>query len=380
MNDIHGCMLLTYMANPFDYQHPVAATRLIDRLGELDTLQRAAADSVAIRLAAPRRFGKTSVLDAHIAAIEAAGHRAVRVDLSRVATIVDVAGRFARAYAGLPRTRERVVDRLLARLGVTIGPGGVSLQVAGSPQPPRTDHARDVLAELLDAPRLLHEADKGLTVVCLDEFQDLLTADDKLDGLVRSVVQHHRNGVAYVYAGSAPSLMRALFADRERPLFGQARPLDLPPLPPEESVADVLRFAEEEGVTLDPGAVQRLVALAAGHPQRTMLLAAHLFDLTDAGDDAPDLAAVALDRALAETSDVHESTWDGLRRAERAVLTALADGEPPTGQRTAERHRIARGSLQAALDRLASQEIHVVTSDGRPTLVDPLLREWLRRR
>ena len=373
-------MLPTYMANPFDYQHPVTAPRLIDRGGELDALQRAASDAVAVRLAAPRRYGKTSLLDAHIASMRSAGHRAIRVDLSQVATIVDVAGRFARAYAALPAGRERVVDRLLARLGVTIGPGGVSLRVAGDQAPPRAEHARDVLAELLDVPRLLHEADAGLTVVCLDEFQDLLTADDKLDGLVRSVIQHHREGTAYVYAGSAPSLMRALFSDRERPLYGQARPLDLPPLPAEDAVPDILRLATGEGVDLDAGEVARLVELAAGHPQRTMLLAAHLFDLADRGDERPDLAAAALGLALAETRDVHEAVWDSLRRAERAVLTALADGEPPTGQRTAERHRIARASLQAAVERLVAQEVHVVATGGRPEVVDPLLREWLRRR
>jgi uncharacterized protein len=80
------------MANPFDYQHPVAAPRLFDRDEELDALQRAAADVVAVRLAAPRRYGKTSLLDAHIASMRAAGHRAVRVDLSQVATITDATG------------------------------------------------------------------------------------------------------------------------------------------------------------------------------------------------------------------------------------------------------------------------------------------------
>jgi hypothetical protein len=366
--------------NPFDYQHPVAAGLLIDRLGELDALQRAAADGVAIRLAAPRRYGKTSLLNAHVAAMHAAGHRAVRVDLSRVATIADAAGRVARAYGALPAGRERVVDRVLSRLGVSIGPGGVSLRVAATATPPRAEHARDVLAELLDVPRLLHEADAGLTVVAFDEFQDLLTADEDLDGLVRSVIQHHGAGVAYVYAGSAPSLMRALFSERERPLFGQARPVDLPPLPADETVGDVLRIAAEHDVTLDPFALRRIVALAAGHPQRTMLLAAHLFDVADREPETVDPAAVALDRALAETGDVHQAVWDALRRPERAVLTALADREPPTGSRTADRHQIPRASLQAALGRLVADEVHVTTRDGAPALVDPLLAEWLRRR
>jgi uncharacterized protein len=368
------------VSNPFEYQSPVAATALIDRLDELDELQRAAADGVAIRLAAPRRFGKTSLLNAHIASMREAGHRAVRVDFSKVATIVDVAGRAAHAYAELPGQREKLVDRVLARFGVTIGAAGFSLRVAGSASPPRAEHARDVLAGLLEVPRLLHESDGGLTVVCFDEFQDLLTADARLDGLVRSVIQHHRDGVAYVYAGSAPSLMRALFADRERPFFGQARPLELPLLPADEAVADIDRLAEQAGVELDSATLGRLVELGAGHPQRTMLLAAHLFDLTDRGHDAPDLAAVALARAVRETHDVHQSVWDGLRRADRAVLTALADGDAPTGARTAQEHQIARTSLQGALERLVAEEVHVMSRDDRPDLVDPLFREWLRRR
>jgi hypothetical protein len=111
-----------------------------------------------------------------------------------------------------------------------------------------------------------------------------------------------------------------------------------------------------------------------------MLLASHLFDLTDRGDGAPDLAGRALDLAVDETRDVHEAVWDGLRRGERAVVTALADGEPPTGERTAGHHRISRASLQSALERLVAEEVHVLPRDGRPALVDPLFREWLRRR
>jgi hypothetical protein len=335
-----------------------------------------------VRLAAPRRWGKTSLLDAHVEAMRETGHRAVRVDFSKVATIVDAAGRVVRAYAGLPAGPGRPFERLLARLGVSVGTGGLSLGLGPAPPRERAEHARDVLAEVLDAPRLLHEADGGLTVVCFDEFQDLLTADEQLDGLMRSVIQHHRGGAAYVFAGSAPSLMRALFAERERPLFGQARPLELPPLPAGDAVGDVLELAAAHGVALDPAAVRRLVAFAEGHPQRTMLLAHHLFDLTERGGDDPDpdLAARALDAAVEETRDVHQAIWDGLRRPERAVVTALADGEPPTGSRTAERHRVPRATLQAALERLAADEVHVTVRSGRPALVDPLLGEWLRRR
>ena len=200
--------------NPFDYQRPVEPAVLIDRRHELDALQRAAAGAVAIRLAAPRRYGKTSVLAAHIGAMREVGHRALLVDLGQVTTTGDVATRVARAFAELPGDPRRIFDRLLSRMSLKLGVTGLTLSVSGQPAAREPERAREILVELLDLPRVLHESDGGLTVVCLDEFQDLVSADRSLDGLVRSVIQHHGKAAAYVYAGSAPSLMRALFADR----------------------------------------------------------------------------------------------------------------------------------------------------------------------
>ena len=367
-------------ANPFDYQRPAQASVLIDRIEELDALQRAAADTVAVRLAAARRYGKTSLLAAHAQAMRQVGHRAVRVDFSQVATVADAAGRVARAFAGVPGDPRRTFDRLLARLGISLGVAGLTLSVSGRPATAEPERARSVLADLLDLPRLLHDTDGGLTIVCLDEFQDLLTADVALDGLVRSVIQHHGRAAAYVYAGSAPSLMRELFGKRERPLFGQARPLELPPLPAAETVEDVLAIASAHDAPLDPDAVRRIVDIGAGHPQRTMLLAHHLFDITTAGERVGDAAGASLERALHETGDVHRTVWDALARSDRAVVTALADGLAPTGSRTADLHRIPRGTLQHALERLVSAEQHVILRDGVPTLIDPLLAIWLERR
>ena len=376
-------MFFAYMApvgNPFAYQGPVRPDALIDRRSELDELQRAAANRIAIRLVAPRRFGKTSVLDAHVQSMRAVGHRALRVDLSRVGTVADVAARVAAAYAGLPADPARAVRRWAARLGVELGVGGAKVVLGPAARQVVADDARGALLDLLEIPARLHAADQELTVVCFDEFQDLLVADDGLDGLLRSVIQHHGDAVAYVYAGSQPTMMRALFSDRERPFYGQARPLTLPALPSGEAAEDVERLIRDGG--LDPGdAVDRILAFSGGHPQRTMLLAHHLFELLDTRADVADPAAAALDAALAETSDAHQAVWDALPRPDRIVALGLADGIPPTSPRLAEEHRIPRSSLQSALRRLRTAEQHVVDdAAGRPGLLDPLLGEWLRRR
>jgi len=365
--------------NPFIYQGPVPRTHLIDRRAELDALQDAAANRVAIRLSAPRRFGKSSLLEAHIATMREAGHRAVRVDLSRVATVGDVAARIAHAYSELPADPRRTVRRWAGRLGISAAPAGVGVSIA--PAPPRLgpEEARTALLQLLDIPKTLFELDEGLTVVCFDEFQDLLVADDALDGIVRSVIQYHAESAAYVFAGSQPSLMRALFSDYERPFYGQARPLSLPSLPVGEAAEDIEGILARDG--LKPvSAVDELLVFSGGHPQRTILLAHHLYELLD-GETPDDPASAAIDLALAETADAHQAVWDGLDRNERVVLLAFADGQAPAGSIVSEQHRIPRSSLRDALLRLVTdQQLVGEDENGHPYLLDPLLGEWLRRR
>jgi hypothetical protein len=365
---------------PFPFEGPVPPELLIDRGGELDVLARRAADRVGVRLAAPRRYGKTSVLLAHAARLREAGWRTAHVDFSRVSDLTDVARRFAAAYAplDLPWTRAHLAAPL-ARLGVSLSAAGPGVSLARRPPAPDQQAAEAVLHRLLDLPLDLWNADRTPTLVVLDEFQDLLVARDDLDGLLRSRIQYHADAAAYVYAGSEPSMIRGLFDTRERPLFGQADPLDLGPLPVDETLDDLARRFAAEG--MDPGeALGELVLFADGHPQRSMMLAYLLSDrLADGVEATPALAAAVIDDALERTRPAHQALWGQLGRSERALLAAVADGMAPTSRTLAADHGLGRGTLNAAAGRLADQG-HLIRRPRDTRLVDPLLGEWLRRR
>jgi hypothetical protein len=74
---------------------PISPELLIDRHSELEILARRAGDRVGVRLAAPRRYGKTSLLVAHAAELRGTGWRTAHVDLGRVSDLTDVARRIA---------------------------------------------------------------------------------------------------------------------------------------------------------------------------------------------------------------------------------------------------------------------------------------------
>ena len=369
-----------HQGTPFPFEGPVAPSLLIDRESELTLLARRAADRVAVRLVAPRRYGKTSVLLAHAERLRASDWRTVHVDFSRVADLTDVARRIAAAYGGLDSHWLRShLSGLLARLGVTLSVAGPAVNVGPRPVSNQPEAAETVLLEMLDLPLTLWRRDEIPTLVVFDEFQDLLVARGDLDGVLRSRIQYHGDAAAYVYAGSAPSMMRELFEGRERPLFGQADPLTLGPLPLAPALEDLLaRFEAEQ---LDPGAaLSELVVFAAGHPQRTMLLAYLLADRLGLGQPAtPALAAAVIDDALQRTAPSHQTLWQQLGASERNVLAAVADGTAPASRALAFEHRLARTTLNAAAGRLADQG-HLVRSREDTHIVDPLLAEWARRR
>ncbi|WP_320670417.1 AAA family ATPase [Patulibacter defluvii] len=367
---------------PFPFEGPVPPSLMIDRQRELALLARRAADRVNVRLVAPRRFGKTSVTLAHARTLRESGWRTAHVDLFRVADVTDVARRVAAAYAALdvPWIRAHL-SGLLARIGVGLSASGPTVTVGPRPPAGHGADAEALLLELLDLPLTLWNRDQTPTLVVFDEFQDLLVARRDLDGLLRSRIQYHQDAAAYVFCGSEPSMMRELFEARARPLFGQATPLTLGPLPLADVAAELAARYGDEG--LDPGlALGELVAFAAGHPQRTMLLAYLLAErLADGQPGTPAVAREVIDEAIAQTAAGLRAMWNGLDANERAVLAAIADGVAPSSTALAASHGVARSTLNNAAERLVDQGHLQRDGDrGAIAVVDPLLAEWVRQR
>jgi hypothetical protein len=365
--------------NPFRYSEPVPASELIDRDEETTLLVETAVSGNNSRILAPRRYGKTSLLNRLGEALAQEGWNAVYVDFFGVLTLADVAARVERAYAlqlegkvaawfaGF-RRRLRPSLRIGADEGVS---ADLELALDPAAEPP--------LLERLAIPKRMFERTGTRTLVVFDEFQDVLTASDRADAVIRSEIQHHGDAASYVFAGSQLGMMRSLFADKRRALYGQARALDLSPLDPTD-VATYLdgRFRatnREIGDALDP-----LLDLTRGHPQRTMLLAHLLWERTPPGGRAGDQEWLgASEQAMLEVQDELRAIWTGLSPGQRRVLTSVAEnreGIYAAGRRYGgSRGGAAKAAVDALLD---SGEIHP-DADARTgyRVVDPLLGGWV---
>lgn len=362
--------------SPFTFDRPVPPEDLVGRSDIVASLHDRAAHGRFVLLAAPRRFGKTSVIRrlAHDGAATGDLH-VVHVDLLGVQEIDDVIRRFGRALDGLPTegALRRALQSIVRRapdLAANIGWGALSV-TARRPPP---EKAESTLESMLDLPEKASEQLGAPVLVVLDEFQDIDRAQNA-DTTIRSVIQH-QDRVSYLFAGSEPSTMEAIFGDRRRALYAQAERIRLGPLPDDELGAFLEdRFAStERGISFD--ALMEYLTFVEGHPQRSMLLAHHLWQATQPRTAASiETLHRAVENALEAFSYEGASTLSGLTESQAKVLRLLAHGEPLHGT-TARHLGLAKSTASNALDRLRSAAI---AAGDPPRPLDPLMAEWLRR-
>ena len=366
--------------NPFVFYRPLDPRDLVDRENELAILEERVRDGVNTRLSSPRDYGKTSLLHRAIADARAKKVGAVLVDLYGVRTAGQMAAQIENAYATLPAGALSSAWAALRRRGGSVGfqspLGGATLAFGAG------EAGHRALLDALNLPRQLHERTGQPVLVVFDEFQGVLKAD--LDGLIRSVIQHHGSGVTYVFSGSHPGMMRALFADRKRPFYGQAAPLELGRLP-RVALADYIsaRFQETDR---DVGEVFGLLLdLVDGHPQRAMLFAHLLWRNTPPGREAGEEGWLrTYEEAWGYLQGDFEATWDSLSAVEAGVVDAVAAGvQSLTGKAGREIFGLPAGSTAfEAATRLVDRGLLSRAGSGRKavlTPVDPVFARWVVR-
>ena len=362
--------------NPFVYSHPLAAEDVIDRDSETEELLRHAVGGHFVRLFAPRKYGKTSLLNRALRDAERQeGLIPVQVDLYRVSSIADVAVRFERAYAKhLKGALRATIERFLQKtgIGLSLGAYGISAKLQLDP---RADPL-PALHALLDLPLRLEEGGGYRAFIALDEFQDVEKVAD-LDGLIRSHIQHQGQVASYVFSGSEPALMKQLFEHKDRPLYGSAVPMRLQRLGNTDVAAYIVeRFAASKrdvGEALNP-----LLDTAQGHPQRTMLLAHRLWAETRRGATATlddwDRAHAA---ALTELGPEFDALWRGFDTSQQKTLRALIAGNgSPYRADVRQRLELTKDMVRKALPRL-SAKADIEQREGKHAIVDPLFAEWV---
>ena len=353
--------------SPFDYTGPLPPERVQGRDELLAELTRRVTARTPTALLGPRRFGKTSVLGRLAADLTEA--TTITVDLMPVQSSLDAARALLAALLDTGAAVSRDATQVAASIGVNLVALRGEIRATRASQ--RPDPA-DAFANLVDT--LVRTALRRPTIVVFDEFQQIATVAGGT-AVLRAALQHHYKDIGLLFAGSAPSAMRDIFANHDQPFLHQADIVEIEPL----TLPAVQQIIDDGFVRTGrrPGAAASLIHdFTAGHPLRTMQAAhatwLHAEQLP--GDHAWGEALSTVRRAaLPSVSALYEQ----LSVVQRKVLRILANGGSIYGTAAHRLDLDSKGSAQAARSALLADG-HLTVDEGRDRVTDPFLADWLR--
>ena len=364
--------------SPFVFDGPAPPEDVVGRDIEIAALTDRAMHGRFVLLYAPRRYGKTSLI--HRIRSDAAESKeltVVLVDLLGVQTMDDIGNRIGHSYRELSTSGFGAALRKLANrspeLAAEIGIGPAKLGVKrGEVDTPR------LLEDLLRLPFDTAQRTGGRVLIVMDEFQAIADVANA-EAVIRSTIQHQRDHVSYLFAGSEQSMLTTIFGDNTAPLYGQAEQFRLGRLF-NEALAP---FVEDKftGTGRDVGsALPYLLDEARGHPQRLAFLAHHLWEATGV-DGVADEETWRAARAVAMGRSHHEFVAiDGaLEAGQRKTARLLAWDEPLYGA-AAGRLGLPKGTARKAAEALERRGLAWRPFTEGLELVDPLFAAWLRER
>lgn len=381
--------------NPFEYGRELNRDELVDRTDELRQVTRAIENTGKLFLIGPRRYGKTSLLNAAAVAAEEQDIVVLRYDAER--------------YESLDLLGEALLTAATRRLATTVERAGALLKSAASKLKPEVSYdlaeqtvsvtigakeagsGKDlpVLVDVLDAIEKLAQATDRDVVVIIDEFQHVVAlGGEAAERQIRAAVQRHRRA-GYIFAGSATRLLADMTGDQGRAFYKLGARLFLGPIPRPEFSAFLRSGFECAGFTIDDAAITRLLDLAEDVPYTVQRLAHECWEIlreAAAGGAPAHLDAAGVDvslaRVLKQEDAAHTQIWNSLTTQQKRVIKAivLERGRGLFSADVARRRRVPTPTMQTALRALdARGTVREEEEAGtvRYRLEDPLFGHWI---
>ena len=370
--------------NPFHYGTPVRGDLFTGRQTELRAIEARMRDGINVVVTAPRRYGKTSLLERAADDLEGRGASIIRLNVLRCSDLGTLAaqltsaayrlrgGRWRRARQGIPE----FVRRLRVSPAVTFDESGRPAFAFGPAL-----SAGDAETLVADVYAILAELSlRQPACLMLDEFQAITDLGRQLPRLLKALADEHPS-VSLVLAGSKRHLMEELVVHQGAPLYNMAERLALGPIDPLTMAAFVRRRAAEGGKPMALGVAERIIDLAGPVPHDIQRLAYETFDAAREGIVADDVAA-GLDQAVAHEAADFAERFARLGIGQRRVLAALAENVRTEQPYTAEFARrvgyAGPPGVRRAVIALEQEEVIEHRSDAL-VVTDPFFAWWLRR-
>lgn len=230
--------------NPFKYGKVVSGTYFYNRKTELARIKSTLSGGNNLVLYAPRRYGKSSLVNKALNELEKEGYTTVYVDFMGIYSREVFIKNYSKAIVEKEKTSIEKVVKKLGKLIRGIVPA-VSFDTLGNPQFSFSwiegNSKEATLEDVIDLPEKLASS-KNKWIIAFDEFQEITKLNgESFEKILRSIIQHHKN-VSYLFLGSRTHLLKDMFSNKNRAFYNSAMLMSLDLI----NKRDSLRYLEKK--------------------------------------------------------------------------------------------------------------------------------------
>ncbi len=375
------------MANPFRFGQVVSGDLFCNRKSEIKQITRDLTGGQSIVLYSPRRYGKTSLLQAVSKELRTRKILYGNADFFACNSSEKVVNAVSRATAKAIiddlKSIEKFVKRAAqiftrARFSIRYEPNGTGsfgISPEFSSQATSIDNLSDVFSGLSS----YLKKSKKRAVIVLDEFQQIIRVNSNLEAEFRTIIQQ-QDRVAFAFLGSRTQLLKDMFSNEKRPFYHAAKIMELGPIETEALAEFIKSRFKKIAVSISDELALKIATRVKGHPDYAQRLCSHILDGLEAKTVSEEFIEQGVSRMLSSLTPSFAGIFEELPLRESQVMTILAEHGPlrTFSNKMLQPYDMGTPSLHKALSNLIKKDLIRKDKGSEYYVVDNFLHEWIR--
>lgn len=358
------------MNNPFKFGTIVENEFFTNRENEINELSKIIESENHLVLIAPRRFGKTSLISKIVKNIQ---RPTIWIDLQMVTSVDDFASQLLKGIFKIyPFEKIKFAIRNFRIVPtLSVNPMTNNVEVAFQPH-------IDGFIKLEDVLNLIETFGKNSPkpIVVVDEFQEIMSIEKKLDKKLRSVIQLHKN-CNYVFMGSSETMMREIFERKKSPFYHFGALFTLGKIPHEK-----FRLFLEKGFhnyEQKEIIAEKILNFTNQHPYYTQQLAFYCWNYLRDNDYNENSTQEVINNIIKHHNNDFERIWLNLNNTDKKVMISLSEDRSPLKTENLNLMEINSTSTAfSAIKRLLLKGLVMKTANYE--IDDPFFKEWIKQK
>ncbi len=370
------------MENPFVFGKVVNKNNFCNRKEEIIQLKKYISNSFSVWLFAPRRYGKTSLIQRVFK--ETKNIKTIYFDLYNIQSLDDFCRKYSNTLAKELFNWKDDIKNLSVQAGKyfkSLSPQ-INFDENGIPSLSLIHHEINKqidIETILNLPEKIAEKKNIKICIAFDEFQEIERINKFIINWMRSSFQYQKN-VSYVFLGSKQSLMQTIFSSINSPFYEYAVKMNINPIPRAKLKTFIKKKFIEKNIEINTFVLDSMLDISGSHPHFTQYFAAVIYDEIKAGanQNAENFNTIWIEKIINSQSVIFQNIYDQINNNQRKILIALSQNVKELfSDKARETYKLSvSSSLSTGLKSLIKKSI--INKDGSVYKIsNPIFKLWI---